>query len=125
MAIPPRLEVELRELGQALKIEVSENGDYVFLVLKDFPLGTTFNLPTSDLLLKVPKTYPEAAPDMFWADERITYSDGRIPQAADNFEDILGKKWRRFSWHRPSWNPTFDNMHGHIEFIKARLSKND
>jgi hypothetical protein len=125
MAIPPRLESEINELRQTLTIEVSEDADYVFTVFKDFPLGAVFNMPNSDLLLKVPKTYPEAGPDMFWTHPDVTFSDGRIPEAAQNFEDVLGQKWRRFSWHRTSWNPTVDNMHSHLEFIRARLRKNE
>ena len=125
MAIPPRLEKELQELRETFTIEVSEDADYVLMVIKEFPLGEAFNMATSDLLLKVPKAYPDASPDMFWTHEEVKYADGRTPQAAENIEDALGKKWRRFSWHRPAWNPTIDNMHGHIEFIKSRLRKND
>jgi hypothetical protein len=125
MAIPPRLESEIQELGQTLTIDVSEDADYVLIVMKDFPLGDVFNMAVSDLLLKIPKTYPEAGPDMFWTHPDVKFKDERIPQAAEVIEDVMGRKWRRFSWHRQSWNPTIDNMHSHIEFIKARLRKNE
>lgn len=124
MAIPPRLEVELTALRKEFQIEVSEDNEFIYLIFKDFPLGNNFNIQTTDLLLKVPKTYPDAGPDMFWVKPNVTFPDGRFPQAADSFENALGSQWQRFSWHRP-WNPTIDNMHGHIEFIKARLRKNE
>jgi hypothetical protein len=125
MAIPPRLEIEIKELETELNLEVAEDNEYINLVFKGFPLEGGFNVPSTDLLLKVPKTYPDAGPDMFWVDPVVTFADGRIPQAAENLEDHLGRQWRRFSWHRPAWNPTIDNLHGHIEFIKARLRKDE
>jgi len=125
MAIPPRLEKELTELKQTLTIEVTEDKNYVFLVVKEFRLGDVFNLTNSDLLLKIPKSYPEAGPDMFFIHPDVTFTDGRIPQAAESIETVLGREWRRFSWHQKSWNPSIDNMHSHLEFIKARLRKNE
>ncbi len=125
MPIPPRLEAEIIELRKSFEVEIIEDDQNVNLVFKDFPLGDAFNVPKSDLLLKVPKTYPDAGPDMFWTDTVVTFADGRIPQATELIEVNLGRQWRRFSWHREAWNPTFDNMHGHIEFVKARLRKNE
>ena len=125
MAIPPRLEKEIEELRDTLAVEVLEDSEYVILVLKDFPLGKTFNVPTSDVLFKLPKTYPDAGPDMFWTAPNVTFADGRIPQAAESIEQILGNNWRRFSWHRQPWNPTVDSMHTHLEFVKLRLTRNE
>jgi hypothetical protein len=125
MAIPPRLKTEIDELKGALAFEISEDAEYVFLILKEFPLGNGFNVPTSDLLLKIPKSYPDTGPDMFWTAPNVAFADGRIPQGAESIEQILGKDWRRFSWHRQPWNPIVDNMHNHIEFIRFRLRKNE
>lgn len=125
MAIPPRLETEIQGLKEIFELEIVEDNDYINIVFKDFPLGDGYNVPRSDLLLKVPKAYPDAGPDMFYTKPEVTFVDGRIPQAAENMEDHLGRQWRRFSWHRPVWNPTVDNLHSHVEFIKARLRKNE
>lgn len=125
MAIPPRLEAELVDLRIEFAIEDSEDNDFIYLIFKAFPLNNDqFNIQFTNLVLKVPKTYPDAGPDMFWVKPNVTFKDGRFPQAADSFENVLGEQWQRFSWHRP-WNPTFDNMHGHVEFIKFRLKKNE
>lgn len=125
MAIPPRLATEIEELRKVFTIEVSEDADYVVMVLKNFPVGEVFNMAETDLLLKIPKAYPDAWPDMFWTHPDVKCSDGRTPQAAENVEEVIGRQWRRFSWHRPAWNPTIDDMHSHIEFIKARLRRNE
>jgi len=121
--LPPRLEAEIEQLKQAFQIQVAEDPQFVNLIFKEFPLGSAYNLDSSDLLLRVPRTYPEAGPDMFWVDERLLLKDGRVPQAADSFETYLDRRWRRFSWHRSAWNPSFDNMHSHIEFIRKRINE--
>jgi hypothetical protein len=121
MAIPPRLEKELAELREQYTIETIEDSSFINLIFKDFPLGDGFNLPTSDLLLMIPKTYPDTGPDMFWVDQQITLTNGLMPQAAESIEQYMNRTWRRFSWHRSPWNPTIDNMHNHMEFIHKRL----
>lgn len=122
MTLPPKLERELQELRSEYRIEVSEEGGFVNLVFADFPLGEGFNKPTSDLLLRVPRSYPDAGPDMFWVDVSVVLADGRMPQGAEAIEGpFAGRRWRRFSWHRPVWNPLIDNMHGFQEFVRRRL----
>lgn len=124
MALPPRLQREIDELiDSPCNIEVSEDSDFINLVFKTFPLEEGYSAPVSDLLLRVPRSYPEAGPDMFWVDPEIILATGQIPQSAENIESHLGKNWRRFSWHRQGspWNPTIDNIQGYVEFIRRRL----
>jgi len=121
MALPPRLEKEIEELHETLDIEIIEDSGFINLIFKDFPLGDGFNMAASDLLLRVPRSYPDTGPDMFWTEPALTLANGQIPQSTDSIETHLGRSWRRFSWHRQPWNPTIDNLHGHIEFINRRL----
>jgi hypothetical protein len=121
MPVPPRLEKEINELRNQCAIEVYEDADFVALVLKNFPVGNGYNVSNSDLLLKIPKTYPDAGPDMFWTDPRLTLANGQIPQAGEVMETYMARQWRRFSWHRSNWNPNVDNMHGYLEFVRKRL----
>ena len=121
MTLPPKLEREIAELRATNQIEVIEDPDYINLVFGAFPLGEGYNIAASDLLLRVPRSYPDAGPDMFWVAKEVVLATGSAPQAAESIETYLGKPWRRFSWHRKSWNPTFDNLHGHMEFIRRRL----
>jgi hypothetical protein len=124
MTLPPKLQRELDELlGASHNIEVSEDPDFINLVFKAFQLGVGYNATESDLLLKIPRSYPDAGPDMFWVDPKITLASGQVPQSAEGIETHLGKQWRRFSWHRQGspWNPMIDNMQSYIEFIRRRL----
>ncbi len=126
MAVPPRLEKEIAELRGRYSIEIVEDSDFINLVIKEFPLGEGFNVPVSDLLLRVPKTYPDAGPDMFYTDPAVILPNGQVAKNTESIEPYIGRSWRRFSWHRQQpWNPIVDNMHSHIEFINCRLRKNE
>jgi hypothetical protein len=46
---------------------------------------------------------------------------GQCPQNAGLIESYLDRQWRRFSWHRQAWNPSVDNLHSHLEFVRRRL----
>lgn len=122
VSIPPKLQKELEELNREHQVGVSEEGDWINLIFSQFPLGDGFSATTSDLLIRVPRSYPDAGPDMFWLDQSLTLAGGQVPQNADSIEGpYAGRKWRRFSWHRKRWNSSVDNIHGHLEFIRRRL----
>jgi len=123
MPIPPRLESELVELQKALAIEVVEEPTIINLIFRQFRLGDGFNVPASDLLIRAPRTYPDAGPDMFWVEENVRLSTGAVPQSAESVEEHVGRRWRRFSWHWKNgrWDPNTDNMHAYVEFIRRRL----
>ena len=124
MALPPRLEQEVQALRDQYQVEVCEEGDWINLTFVNFPIGDGFSVASSNLLIRVQRTYPDAGPDMFWLDVAVLLSNGRPPQAAESVESYLGRSWRRFSWHRQSWNPSIDNLHGYLEFIRRRLREN-
>lgn len=123
VTLPPRFEKELEELRGTLTVDVAEEGDSVLVTIRAFPLGDGYNKAASDLLLQIPRSYPDAAPDMFWLEQDVTLASGAIPQSAEATATIAGRSWRRFSWHRASWNPSVDNLHGQLEFIRRRLSE--
>jgi hypothetical protein len=123
MPIPPRLQIELDDLRKNTGLEIIEDPDCINVVLKAFSLGASFSIDNSDILIKVPKTYPEAGPDMFWTQPELTFKGGRVPQAAEHLENHIGRTWRRFSWHRARWTPSVDNLHGYIQFIRKRLEQ--
>lgn len=123
MAIPPRLESELIDLRKTYSIDVIEEPSVINLLFRQFSLGEGFNVSVSDLLIRAPRTYPDAGPDMFWVEEKVRLSTGVVPQSAESIEQHIGQRWRRFSWHWKNrrWNPNIDNMHSYLEFIRRRL----
>jgi hypothetical protein len=119
--LPPRLEKELVELRKEFTLDIAEDGDWIDIVIDDYPLGEGFNVNSSRLLIRAQRTYPDAGPDMFWLETKVLLANGRPPQAAEAIEMYRGQGWRRFSWHRQKWTPSVDNLHGYLEFIRRRL----
>ncbi len=121
MALPPKLEKELEELRRERPVTIVENGNTIFVIFPAFPLGDGFKVLTADLLLQVPRSYPDAGLDMFWLEPAVILASGQCPLNADLLETYVGRQWRRFSWHRRGWNASVDNLHGHLEFVRRRL----
>lgn len=121
VALPPRLERELAELRSVHAIDACEDGGWINLIFHAFPIGEGFKLASSDLLIRVQRSYPDSGPDMFWLETGVLLADGRAPQAATSIETYQGRSWRRFSWHHKTWNPAIDNLYGYLEFVRQRL----
>jgi len=120
-SVPQHLAQEIEQLQtQGYDVEVHESGGLILLIIKKYPLPPGYNKTTTDLLLKIPMSYPNGKLDMFWTDPdlRLQESNG---QASTTVENILGKQWLRFSWHPQKWNPGVDNLFTFLEFINRRL----
>ena|SRR6266581_1288396 len=121
--LPPRLSSEIELLREAhQKIDVVEEGDMINLVIRDFPTSPLFNRPTTTLLVRVPRAYPDAGVDMFWTDVELTLADGSIPSAGDSIEQYSGRSWRRFSWHHGGWNPNLHSLRTYLVFVRRRFN---
>jgi hypothetical protein len=123
MPLPPRLQTELDDISSEYSVHVVEDASHINVILANFRVGRGFNSDTTDVLLKIPRAYPDAGPDMFWTRPGLLLKDGRAPQAADIIEAHVGDQWRRFSWHPSRWNPVNDNLRTYIEFVRERLAK--
>lgn len=116
-----QLSKEIEHLAvQGEEIEVHEDSGLVILILRNYPLPRGYNKETTNLLLKVPLSYPNGKLDMFWTDPdlRLLESNGL---ANTTTEIILGRQWLRFSWHPQNWNPDTDNLFTFLEFANRRL----
>ena len=60
VSVPVRLRSELDSLDSRYEREVVEENEFVDVVLKDFELGEGFTVAKTELLIRVPKTYPDA-----------------------------------------------------------------
>jgi Prokaryotic E2 family E len=89
----------LEAKGHAYK--VTAEGGFTCLVIQDYLLPPGYRPERSDLLLRLPGGWPDAAPDMFWMDPPVTYLDGRSPLQTQRSEQYLGRTWQRFSRHLP------------------------
>jgi Prokaryotic E2 family E len=133
--LPPQLASELELLKAQYRIETIEEPSTINVVLRGYPTSSLYSSPQTNLLLRVPKSYPDAGLDMFWTDTELVLQDKTVPKNADLLErypalevipDFAGKKWRRFSWHPQRngplrWNPAVDNIESYLEFVNRRF----
>jgi len=107
----------------AYRVEVAEADGFTNVMIHDYPLPPSYNKQATTLLLRLPVSYPNGNPDMFWTEEDVLTTDGRIPSGADSVETYLGRRWRRFSWHPQGWNPGSGSMRMYLEFVDSGLAK--
>ncbi len=93
------------------------------VVLCGFKLRPGFTLTATDLLLRLPAGFPDAAPDMFWCDPPVARTDEIAIPAADQYEEHLGRRWQRFSRHLSpgEWRPGIDSIDSFIALIRKTL----
>ena len=109
----------LEKLG--FDVRLSNLDGFFCVVIAAYPLPRGYSQSSSDLLLRIPVSYPNGKPDMFWLEKDVTLEDGSIPEKADVIERYLEKEWRRFSWHPKCWNPAIDTIETYLEFVNRRL----
>jgi nuclear transport factor 2 (NTF2) superfamily protein len=102
--------------------EVLQEGNRLFVVLHKYhlPLNTA-KVESTDVLFVADTQYPLSAMDMFWTEPEVVRPDGSVFQGADVIEEYLGRKWRRFSYHRNTiWNTNGNPLMDHYAFMEAR-----
>lgn len=122
--LPQQLVQEVEELRkEGYSIELIETEGWANVVFHNYPILSGYSKALTKLLLKIPISYPNGQPDMFWTNVDLTLKDGQVPRSAEQIESAIGKQWRRFSWHPQNWNPGVDNLRTYLEFVNNRLSK--
>ncbi|MEF3691708.1 MAG: E2/UBC family protein [Candidatus Moraniibacteriota bacterium] len=107
------------------KWELLADGENGALIIKDYPVNeNVFDRPKIDLLIIIPAQYNNAKLDMFYVDPPLKKKDGSYPNAAEHFEDHVGRRWQRFSRHLNSWLPGIDSLAGFMSLISKELQKN-
>jgi len=122
--LPQQLADEVRQLREhGHSVELVEADGWANVVFHGYLLPPGYNKPSTELLVKVPLSYPNGSPDMFWTDHDLALANGSVPRNADAMETALGRQWRRFSWHPHQWNPGNSNFFTYVEFVNTRLAK--
>lgn len=111
----------LRESGY--EVEIVEADGVINLIFVNYSIPPIYNKPSTTLLLRLPQSYPNGNPDMFWTDTDLLCANGKTPTKADTLENHIGKQWRRFSWHPQGWNPGIGNLCMYLEFVNYGLAK--
>lgn len=103
-----------------------EPGGWSFLVISDYQLPQGYAPDRVRLLVKLPPTFPDAAPDMFWVSPAVRSPNGCLPRATSP-ERLLGEEWQRFSWHLASgaWTPGVSTLRDFLRCVAARFQRLD
>ena len=123
--MPAKLSEEVELLRKdGAEVEVIEEGTRFYVVLKGFQLPNgTYRPASTDLMVIADYQYPLSRLDMYWTDPHVRLPSGALPQAADQFEQYAARRWQRWSWHYPSWDPALHNLRTHVEVFRDRLAR--
>lgn len=120
----PAIEEAVAQLDQdGLRVSLHADGDYAVLILDEYSVPAGWSKSRIRLLLKLPLSFPNGNPDMFWTDQDLRLADGREPEQAQLIEAILERSWRRFSWHPSTWVPGRDDIRTYLAFVDRRLTQ--
>lgn len=112
----------LDELGRTY--EVGSDGAFVTIVVSAFALPCGIQPEVSDLLLRLPPGFPDAAPDMFWLDPAVSGPGGGVIAGTESREAYLGRTWQRWSRHiAGQWRPGIDNLGTYLAYIRRCLDQ--
>lgn len=129
--LPDVLSADIEKLeADGFDIDVEHSTNTAHVIFQEFELPEKFDPQTTDLLVNVPapQIYPRATIDMFWTETEVTLQNGETPEKATCIKSYAGREWRRFSWHRgdsddPDWDPQYNDLVDHLEFIQHRLGE--
>lgn len=97
---------------------------WLCVVIKDYRLPQGYVPQTTDLMLRLPPGFPDAAPDMWWCDPRVVLARTSAPiTGAEASETHLGRSWQRFSRHfQPGeWRPGKSGVQSFMALIRKVL----
>jgi hypothetical protein len=102
--------------------EVIGEGQMFSLIIRGFRLPDGYEPAVVDLLLRLPGTFPDAAPDMWWTDPVVSYADGGVPPATEVRLEFAGRTWQRWSRHLAvGWRPGIDNLQTYLRLVRTDL----
>jgi hypothetical protein len=111
----------LREKGIAHE-EVEEN-DQKAIILRAYGLPPArFDSNRADILIMLPRGYPDVPPDMFYLLPWVRLTVGnRYPKAADQPFAFKDKSWQRWSRHNNEWRPNVDGIWTILKRVETAL----
>lgn len=102
--------------------EVTADGQMIAVVIYGYELPEGYAPRQVDLLLRLAPGFPDAAPDMFWTEPIVLYTDGSEPPATSDRLQFSGRIWQRWSRHlAQSWRPGIDNLQTYLRLIRTDL----
>jgi hypothetical protein len=93
----------------------------VILTGVTLPAGK-YQVALADILILLPPSYPEVAPDMFYALPHLRLLVGqREPRCTQAREALDGQTWQRWSRHNNQWRPGTDGIWTMLKRVEEAL----
>jgi hypothetical protein len=107
--------------------ELPQPDGWTYLIYREFQLPAEFRPDRVDLLVKLPPTFPDAAPDMFWVSPHVTVGATHASPRGTSTETVLGASWQRFSWHLAAgaWRAGVSTLRDFLRCVIGRLERRD
>ena len=131
-----RIRLEVWLLAMAFGEANYDDTGFDWVELPHFTLPSDWNRKSTQLLIELPKSYPQVGPDGFYMDKKLRDRRGRTP---DHYFEEQGRynKYGHLGWawfclhqqpaHEGGWRATSDVLEGdslinYVELIRAILS---
>ncbi len=111
-----------------------EDGEWV--IIHDFPLPRGYNYTTTDVLILLPRHYPQTPPDWFYVDYNLRLANGQRPPHVfygdTSYDPNRGqfreappalKGWTACCLHIHEWRPAANPLAGHSLLSVCELIK--
>jgi hypothetical protein len=124
MSFLPAADLEYLNSKEIAFQEVEEPGKKA-IILKDRPLPHgRFDTAKANVLILLPKGYPDVAPDMFYLLPWVKLvPSNSYPNKADRPLQFAGQTWQRWSRHNKEWRPGIDGIWTMIKRVEDALEK--
>jgi hypothetical protein len=104
-----------------------EDGNLTLLVIEGYELPVGYTPEAVDLLIQIPRDYPDANLDMWWMFPAVGFTHtGTEPVATEVRQPFAGyaldptRLWQRFSRH-PNWRPGVDDLHTFLASLRSTM----
>lgn len=111
--------------GHGYEFDVVVEGGNTGIALKSVKLPAgKFNCETVDVLILLPKGYPDCPPDMFYVSPSLTLAvTGQVPKACTVEHRFGGRVWQRWSRHNNAWRPGVDGLRTMVARVQTALAE--
>lgn len=118
----PSDQAVLDEIG--LPYDIGQDGAFVTVMIRNFPMPASLEPTGSNMLLRLPPGFPDAAPDMFWLQPPVAGPGSTPIPGTQSLEPYLGSTWQRWSRHIASqWRPGIDNLGTYMAYVRRCLDQ--
>jgi hypothetical protein len=92
--------------------------------LIDFGLPDGLNAERANVLFRLPASYPDTPPDMWWIIPHLTPVSGGVIPATESIETHDGRSWQRWSRHLDAalWRSGIDGLESYVRLLRNELA---